>query len=58
MKRYLFLFLHIGLQIIRAMADEFCQQSLDGGETCEGDMNKDPEVFLAPSGAQEVTICL
>ena len=29
------------------MADEFCQQSLDGGETCEGDnMNKDPEVKL------------
>ena len=40
---YLFLY-NFGILILKTLADEFCQQNLDGLEECEGNINKDPEV--------------
>ena len=43
MDTYLFLYI-FGILILKTLADEFCQQNLDGLEECEGNINKDPEV--------------
>ena len=40
---YLFLYI-FGTLILKTLADEFCQQNLDGLEECEGNINEDPEV--------------
>ena len=40
---YLYIYIFVIL-IFEILADEFCQQNLDGVEECEGNINKDPEV--------------
>ena len=40
---------------LKALADEFCQPNFDGGETCEGDISKDPEVFLGIAIAMSIS---
>ena len=43
---YLFLYIFVIL-IFKTLADEFCQQNIDGVEECEENINKDPEVLFS-----------
>ena len=45
---YLFLYILVIL-ILKTLADEFCQQNIDGVEECEENINKDPEVLSSNS---------